>query len=308
MSVQCLLEQHAARGAEGTSGEPRRSLPAGVALWRHLFGETRGFLCLLLGQRAGSRLVAVHERYFRWPDEAWDAWHHAQAADQGEREVYFCAHLLAARGRRKESALTISALWCEVDHPLGAEWPDALPLPTAQVQSSPGRWHPYWRLTHPVPPQQAEALNRALARSLGADPSGCDLTQVLRVPGTRNHKYPERPVVRLVTLDPEAAIDPGALTLSLGACAASADGRLKAAPPLPERIVEGARNVWLTSLAGSLRRRGLDHDEILAVLRLVNQWRCEPPLDDEELVKIARSIARYPTVPTGVSRITVEVL
>jgi len=43
---------------------------------------------------------------------------------------------------------------------------------------------------------------------MGADESGWDLTQLLRVPGTPNHKYPEAPIVKVVTLrnkryDPE---------------------------------------------------------------------------------------------------------
>lgn len=283
------------------------SLSAAVTLWWHLFGEARGFLCLLLGRRAGNRLVAVHERYFRWPDEASGAAHHAQAAAQDGSEVYFCVHLLTERRRKKETALPISALWCEVDRPLGPEWPDIIPLPSARVESSPRKYHFYWRLTRPIAPAEAERINGALAQALGGDPSGGDLTQVLRVPGTTNYKYVHRPQVRLVALDPEAAIDSDALALPLGTHTAAAAGRPTAAP-LPERIVEGCRNVWLTSLAGSLRRRGLDHEEILAVLRLVNQRRCEPPLDDEELVKIARSIVRYPPGPTGMSRITVEVL
>lgn len=67
-----------------------------------------------------------------------------------------------------------------------------------------------------------------------------------------------------------------------------------AAPPLPAMIVEGERNRWLASLAGTLRRRGCTEAEILTCLRILNRSRCRPPLDDDELAKIARSIGRYP--------------
>lgn len=287
------------------SGEPQRPFPAAVVLWRHLFGDMRGFLCLLYGRRAGSRLVAVHERYYQWPDEQWRAWRQARAADQAHYEVYFCVHLLAERRRRKASALSINALWCEVDHPLGPEWPDALPLPTAQVESSPGRWHLYWRLAHPVAPPRGESLNRSLARALGADRSGCDLTQVLRVPGCRNFKYDPPPHVTLQRLEPEASIDPDTIAPS---GTVLVDAQPHAAAPLPERITAGSRNVWLTSLAGSLRRRGLDEEEMLVLLRFVNQRRCLPPLDDDELVRIAKSIARYPAGSLAAPYVAVEVL
>ncbi len=62
---------------------------------------------------------------------------------------------------------------------------------------------------------------------------------------------------------------------------------------LPPTIREGARNTWLTSLAGSLRRRGCTEEEILACLRVLNASRCQPPLDERELAAVARSVARY---------------
>ncbi|MEX1254100.1 MAG: AAA family ATPase [Dehalococcoidia bacterium] len=77
------------------------------------------------------------------------------------------------------------------------------------------------------------------------------------------------------------------------------------APPLGERIIEGARNDTLASLAGSMRRRGATRREILAALTVMNE-RCEPPLSERELEAIARSVGRYapedysfPVLPIG---------
>jgi Bifunctional DNA primase/polymerase, N-terminal/Primase C terminal 1 (PriCT-1)/AAA domain len=64
------------------------------------------------------------------------------------------------------------------------------------------------------------------------------------------------------------------------------------APPIDEVIAAGQRNQRLTSLAGSMRRRGMTGDEILAALVAVNA-RCRPPLDAAELRDIAHSIGRY---------------
>ncbi len=65
------------------------------------------------------------------------------------------------------------------------------------------------------------------------------------------------------------------------------------AAPLPEKIRLGDRNSQLTSVAGSLRRRRAAEAEIVEALRVINQKRCEPPLEDEEVQRIARSVARY---------------
>ncbi len=58
-------------------------------------------------------------------------------------------------------------------------------------------------------------------------------------------------------------------------------------------IPEGERNAALTSLAGTMRRRGMDADEIGVALHAVNARRCVPPLDENEVQAIARSVARY---------------
>lgn len=66
-------------------------------------------------------------------------------------------------------------------------------------------------------------------------------------------------------------------------------------------IPELSRNVTLASIAGGMRRRGLSRDSILAELRIQNQARCQPPLDDAEVERIAESISRYaPATATSV--------
>ncbi|MBI2862915.1 MAG: primase C-terminal domain-containing protein, partial [Chloroflexi bacterium] len=64
--------------------------------------------------------------------------------------------------------------------------------------------------------------------------------------------------------------------------------------PIPEAIQEGQRNAVLTSLAGSLRARGLGQGVIEMALEGVNAAQCQPPLSEGEVKSIAQSIARYP--------------
>lgn len=64
----------------------------------------------------------------------------------------------------------------------------------------------------------------------------------------------------------------------------------KIAPPLPTIIREGERDQLLTSLAGTMRRRGASPRAILEALRIENVSRVRPPLSDDQLRKIAKSI------------------
>jgi KaiC/GvpD/RAD55 family RecA-like ATPase len=58
-------------------------------------------------------------------------------------------------------------------------------------------------------------------------------------------------------------------------------------------IPEGGRDTYLASLAGSMRRRGMTMAEIEAALRVINEGRCNPPLDRRDVDRIAWSVARY---------------
>ncbi len=66
------------------------------------------------------------------------------------------------------------------------------------------------------------------------------------------------------------------------------------AAPIPDRVPQGQRHITLVSLAGSMRRRAMSAAAILAALRAENHSRCDPPLADDEVAKIATSVSRYP--------------
>ena len=69
----------------------------------------------------------------------------------------------------------------------------------------------------------------------------------------------------------------------------------KTPPPAPAgRIPEGQRNTVLTSMAGKLRRAGFTPEAIKAALLVENATRCDPPLAEAEVQKIAASIGKYP--------------
>ena len=112
--------------------------------------------------------------------------------------IYFCPHLFERPRRIKENAVCPQGLWADLDSVNPAKLPDELE-PTIAIGSSPGRYVGLWSTDEPI----TEHLNKRLTYFLKADKGGWDLTQVLRLPGTLNHKYsPPEPVIPLWTNGP----------------------------------------------------------------------------------------------------------
>jgi len=192
--------------------EEGRRTAAAEELWTHIFEGVRGFLQIFTGERVpDGKLKDTASRYFSFPTKRREAAEWALEESDRSREAYFCAHLLTNKRRVKENAAPMRALYVDGD---GAQPEGGLSEPTAIIESSPGRLQMWWRLGSEVPPQIGEDLNMRLAYAMGADKSGWDLTQLLRVPGTRNYKYPDAPPVRVSSLS-EESYSPTELSTSL---------------------------------------------------------------------------------------------
>jgi Bifunctional DNA primase/polymerase, N-terminal/AAA domain/Primase C terminal 1 (PriCT-1) len=76
------------------------------------------------------------------------------------------------------------------------------------------------------------------------------------------------------------------------------------APAVGDVIPEHERNVTLTSLAGTMRRRGMSEAAIVAALQVENHHRCVPSLPDREVGRIAASVSRYPPSVVDVVSLT----
>lgn len=83
------------------------------------------------------------------------------------------------------------------------------------------------------------------------------------------------------------------------ACASLPEVFLEAPTPvvegqvLPAQIRPGGRNTYLFKQGCRLRTCGADEITLLRVLRVVNEAYCSPPLEDSEVVRIAKSAAKY---------------
>ena len=109
-------------------------------------------------------------------------------------DIYMCPQGFSKPRRHKDCAEAPYLAFADLDECKINEIPIK---PTVLIESSPGRYVGYWYTDGPVP----EELNRRLTYFVGADPSGWDWSQVLRFPGTQNHKYPRKPVVKYLWTD-----------------------------------------------------------------------------------------------------------
>src|ERR1700760_4045683 len=174
------------RGGGGGGAAPsctRRVMPGFRAIFDIAFGPTTGYLCMASRRPQGQ----FTERFFSWPEEADQALAFFQSKMLLEN-VYFCPQLFKTKKRSKENIGEVASVWADLDDCQ----PELLKVaPTLTIETSPGRWQALWSLDKPVAPEDAEATSRRIAYGHfeeGSDKSGWDLTQLLRVPGTFNHK------------------------------------------------------------------------------------------------------------------------
>lgn len=161
------------------------------------------FLDFIFADRPGWVYFATQEPFdrttfrqffFDWPNQRGEisTWLDMSAQT---KNVWFCVSQLAEKKASKDNCLPGNIVWADLDEAK----PDQIePRPQVVIESSPNRWQSIWRLDQTIQPYQAEEYSRRLAYMLDADKSGWDMTQLLRVPFTKNMKYEDTPEVKLV--------------------------------------------------------------------------------------------------------------
>lgn len=174
----------------------------------------------------------------------------------------------------------------------------ALPLPPSIVVHSGGGLHVYWFLRKAVDARRdakrIKDILRRLAFTAGGDLSAAEPARILRVPGTLNRKYhpPRRVIIEQFEEHP--------YTLQNIEAAFPGEPAVEAPATLfrvPAELVEGVRNTTLYRLARSLHARRLSPAAILAALREENRATAHPPLNEDEVERIAAHAVAQPDRP-----------
>ncbi len=152
-----------------------------------LYERDEGYVCIAT-TRPPARKETFNEKYFDWPKEKSNLMDYIEQV-KASHNVYFCVNLLSAPKRRKDNAVPQNLIWADLDTcaPTELDIP-----PQCVIESSPGRFQAIWRVDSKLDPLVAESYSKKIAYAyadLGADKSGHDLTQLLRVPTTYNYKY-----------------------------------------------------------------------------------------------------------------------
>jgi len=158
-----------------------------LGFFERLFQYDEGY-AVICTTRPPARRDTFHEEYFQWPKQKQQMVEYIDKI-RGTHNVYFCVNIMSVPRRKKENAIPQNLVWADLDtcSPEQVEIP-----PQLVIESSPNRYQAIWRLDRKIDPLIAENYSKRIAymyADQGADKTGHDLTQLLRVPGTYNFKY-----------------------------------------------------------------------------------------------------------------------
>lgn len=167
------------------SSMPSTSFEALSRIW----GQSEGYVWtpwIDAGSWKGPKGPRYHEgRAWRWPEQAEDIRAHIQAHDEDDQ--YFTPGVFSAPRRVTQHAIPVPWLWADLDPVDPAEIQGL--TPTIAWETSPGRYQCVWEMPYPREgATEHGGPNHRLTHHLGADPSGWDATQLLRIPGSAHTK------------------------------------------------------------------------------------------------------------------------
>jgi putative DNA primase/helicase len=256
------------------------------------------FLGLLMGDAFGKQGTLVLSHALRNADGEIpkENWHDlpldlsritptrvAQIARRYSRreEVYFGCAVFAGERRLEAQAIAYWFLYADLD---AGVIPDGLPPATVVLLTSPGRRHAFWKLDAPLDRATAVDLNRRIAHACGADLSGVDATQVLRLPTMTNHKYADKPMVAVEEWEPGNVSTPaGFALLPLPPASTRGTASLIGMNGHREKVGEGQRHNYLKGVAARLRNTGISDATLKVALMEESQQVCDPPSPEEEV-------------------------
>lgn len=167
--------------------------------------QTKDFLELLFGDHEGFVFISTKDedghlnqhKAFQYPDNLPQLEKYVSV--RTDEDVYFSPMLFKVPRRTKPSVSYTPVVWADTDtfDPSGFLIPPSINIVSSQTPEATRRAS-LWILDDDYPKEEVEAVTKAIAmahaykidgKQGGVDPSGYDLTQLLRFPGSVNNKY-----------------------------------------------------------------------------------------------------------------------
>lgn len=174
------------------------------AFFTYLFDEQVGYVCIAHADRGDPPKMkkSFAQTFFKWPEakKQLTAFLDEEARN---KHLWYGVNLFDRPERRTERALAGSIVYADLDacNPNEVE-----PRPSLAYESSPGRFQAIWKLAENISPDIRADLARRVAYKYsvsGADKTGWDVTQLLRIPFTKNYKYKSAPEIKIVLQNEE---------------------------------------------------------------------------------------------------------
>ena len=168
--------------------EARKQMNVLNAIWRGQVGYV--FLPWIPAEQARDKAQRKkswkESKGFAWPADRAAIVKHLEA--HVDDDLYFTPCVFEMNERKEEYATAETRLWADLDLINPDTIPDHL-QPTIAWESSPGSFQAVWVMNEAnVGASWAGRENQKLSKFVGADQSGWDTTQLLRVPGSVNNK------------------------------------------------------------------------------------------------------------------------
>src|SRR6266480_4078703 len=163
-----------------------------------VFGSAKGYVCISYLDHNSRKM---RKEFFEWPIRLEEMLANIEENSQKLVHAYFCPSLYGKPGNKhKEYITTCTNVWSDLDT---CDPRHLLVPPSILTETSKGRYQALWLMEDPVEPNLAEDISRKIAyyhADQGADKSGWDLSQLLRIPYTPNYKYGDIGQAPIVTV------------------------------------------------------------------------------------------------------------
>lgn len=183
-----------------------------IEFFDHLFAADTGYVCIAYTKPMPTppeTQKTWKQKFFEWPSKKQVMYDFIEKIAPAYN-VYFGVNVLSLQKRIPENCIPQNLVWADLD----SCPPDKIEIPPqCVIESSPGRYQALWLLDRKVDPYLASSYSKRIAYKYaehGADLSGHDLSQVLRVPGTYNFKYQaiDVPQVKLLMFARDHLLEP----------------------------------------------------------------------------------------------------
>lgn len=206
--------------------------------------------------------------------------------NEGGYGVYVVINETNGKSRKTEDVIAIRAVFVDLDGaPLGPVMA-AKPHPSIITETSPGRFHAFWRVKD-IAVSEYSDIQRALAKKFNGDPQVIDPPRVMRLPGFYHLKGATPFMSRIVESNKTSIFSKNAVIEGLGLVVGPTHNQLpedESAYPIPK----GQRNRTMVTISARLRNAGFGGQALYEAMQAVNKSRCDPPLTDAEIIKIAK--------------------